>query len=103
MKEYSSSYVAVPYPNNDGFGLKGVYTLWKKYNKANEFFLVFNTQLEAQQTKNKHIYQTYVQFVDQVKTKKREDGAESYESVVCSIENDFTKQSEVRIDTRRLD
>ena len=41
--------------------------------------------------------------MDQVKTKKREDGAESYESVVCSIENDFAKQSEVRIDTRRLD
>ena len=40
------------YPNDDGFGLKGVYTLWKKYNKTNEFFLVFNTQLEAQQTKN---------------------------------------------------
>ena len=55
-KEYSSAYDAVVYPNADGFGLKGVYTLWKKYNKESEFFLTFNTQLEAQQTKNQHIY-----------------------------------------------
>ena len=52
IKEYSATYDAVPYPNDDGFGLKGAYTLWKKYNAENEFFLTFNLQLEAQQTKN---------------------------------------------------
>ena len=90
------------YPNDEGYGLKGFYSLWKKYNKADEFFLTFSTQIEAQQTKNKHIYQSYVQFIDQVKTKLREDGAESYESIICSIENDFAKQSEIRADTVRL-
>ena len=43
-----------------------------------------------------------MQFVDQVKTALREDGAESYESIICSIENDFAKQSEIRPDTVRL-
>ena len=101
-KEYTFTYDAVAYPNDDGYGLKGVYALWKKYNAADSFLLTFNTQIEAQQTKNKHIYQSYVQFVDQVKTKKREDGAESYESIICSVENDFAKQSEIRPDTVRF-
>jgi len=46
-KEYSATYDAVPYPDDEGFGLKGAYTLWKKYNKDNSFMLTFNMQLEA--------------------------------------------------------
>ena len=53
--EYKTAFDAVPYPNDDGYGLKGVYALYKKYNDDN-FFLTFSTQIEAQQTKNKHIY-----------------------------------------------
>ena len=28
INEYSSTFDAVPYPNTDGYGLKGQYTLW---------------------------------------------------------------------------
>ena len=56
VQEHTAAYDAVTYPNDEGYGLKGVYSLWKKYNKADEFFLTFSTQIEAQQAKNKHIF-----------------------------------------------
>jgi len=52
------------------------------------------------------MYQTYVQFVDQVKTKKLTEvpaGTESYESVICTIENDFAELHEVKFSTTRFD
>ena len=51
-KEYAATYDAVPYPDADGFGLKGSYALWKYSHLTNSFFIVFQTELETQQTKN---------------------------------------------------
>ena len=47
-KEYSSAFDAVPYPDEDGFGLNGAYALWKYDSLTDKFFMMFSTELEAQ-------------------------------------------------------
>ena len=83
-----------------GYGLKGRYEVRRYYETEDDLYLLFFTEIEARMTKNLHFYQSYVQFVD---PDRSTDSDEFYESIVCTIENDFKEQSEVNYITRRLE